>query len=118
MIANLLPEGVGQAIVGARCPKLYIPNVSNDPEQLGLKIHDCVRILHRKVCEDAGETVPLNKVLDLVLVDSKNADYANRLDTNQLAALGVRVLDVPLVTEASRPLLDSTHLAQALVSMT
>jgi hypothetical protein len=52
------------------------------------------------------------------LVDSKNADYAKRLDTNQLATLGVRVLDAPLVTKASRPLLDSTHLAQALVSMT
>jgi CofD-related protein of GAK system len=118
VVANLLPEGVGQAIVGAQCPKLYIPNVSDDPEQLGLKIHDCVRILHRKVCEDAGETVPLSKVLDRVLVDSKNADYAKRLDTNQLATLGVRVLDAPLVTKASRPLLDSTHLAQALVSMT
>lgn len=118
VVANLLPKGVGQAIASAQCPKLYIPNVGNDPEQLGLMVHDCIRILHRKVCEDAGESVPLSKVLDLVLVDSKNADYANRLDTKELAALGVRVLDIRLTSEGSRPLLDSTHLAQALVSMT
>ncbi len=117
VIANLLPRGVGRAIAEARCPKLYIPNVGNDPEQLGLEIHDCVEILHRKVCEDAGETVPLERTLNFVLVDARSADYAARLDIDRLGALGLRVIDMELVTAHSRPLLDSSRLAQTLVSM-
>lgn len=117
VIANLLPRGVGRAILDARCPKLYIPNVGHDPEQLGLKIHDCIGILHRKVCEDLGETVPMNRILNFVLVDSNHADYGARLDTSRLEGLGVRVIDMALVTDHSHPLLDSSRLAQTLVSM-
>lgn len=117
LIANLLPRGVGRAIRSARCPKIYIPNVGHDPEQLGLEIHDCIEILHRRVCEDCGESVPMDRVLDFVLIDSKNADYAARLDTARIEALGIQVIDVQLVTDQSRPLLDSSRLAQTLVSM-
>lgn len=117
VIANLLPRGVGRAILDARCPKLYIPNVGHDPEQLGLKIHDCIGILHRKVCEDLGETVAMNRILNFVLVDSNHADYGARLDTSRLEGLGVRVIDMALVTDHSHPLLDSSRLAQTLVSM-
>lgn len=36
LLANLLPEGVGRAIHANRCPKVFIPNSSPDPEQAGL----------------------------------------------------------------------------------
>ena len=117
LVANLLPKGVGRAIRAARCPKIYIPNVGHDPEQLGLKIHDCIEILHQKVSEDCGEPVPMNQVLDFILVDSENADYSDTLDLARVQSLGVQVVDVQLVTDRSEPLLDSARLAQTLVSM-
>jgi len=117
IVANLLPAGVGTAIAEARAPKVFVPNAGEDPEQFGMKIHDCVEVLHRKVCDDVGEDVSLARVLDVVLCDSVGADYGDRLDLDRLAALGVEVLDLPLVTERSETMLDPKPLAEVLLTL-
>ena len=117
IVANLLPAGVGTAIAEARVPKVFVPNAGEDPEQFGMKIHDCVEVLHRKVCDDVREDVSLARVLDVVLCDSVGADYGDRLDLDRLAALGVEVLDLPLVTERSETMLDPKPLAEVLLTL-
>ena len=45
LIANLLPGGVCEAIAQADCPKVFIPNLAGDPEQLGLDLTKTVATL-------------------------------------------------------------------------
>ena len=45
LVANLLPTGVGSAIAGTDCPKVYIPNLGHDPEQIGMTLDSSVQTL-------------------------------------------------------------------------
>lgn len=118
VVATLLPAGVGRAVRAAESPKVYIPNAGGDPEEIGMGVHDAVRALHRFVARDCGKPAPaVREVVDFVLVDSTRADYGERLDLDRIRALGVELIDVPLVTDKSRPLLDPTPLAEVLLSI-
>jgi CofD-related protein of GAK system len=69
LIANLLPKGVGACVAEIDCPKVYVPNTAQDPEQLGLSVADCVKTLL------AYLKVPSDRLLNLVLVDSAGGAY-------------------------------------------
>jgi CofD-related protein of GAK system len=117
VVANLLPKGVGAAVRSARAPKVYIPNTGTDPEQIGMSVGSAVETLASYVRRDTGEEVPLADILNLVLVDTQNGDYALPLDLERVRALGVEVADLELVTPRSRPDLDPGRLADALMSL-
>jgi CofD-related protein of GAK system len=117
IVANLLPGGVGSAICASESPKVYIPNAGRDPEERGMAVHDCLEVLHRCVRADGGNDVSLRDAVNFVLVDSKNADYGDRLDLDRIRKMGVDIIDTPLVTEESRPLLGSYPLAEILLSL-
>ncbi|MFW5488628.1 MAG: GAK system CofD-like protein [Desulfovibrio sp.] len=116
VVANLLPDGVGDAVAENLCPKVYVPNMGHDPEQYGMSVADSVRtLLHylKHGCSDERSTTEL---LNYVLVDSENGDYPGGLDMDAIRILGINVVDAPLVTEESAPYADPTLLAEALVS--
>ena len=58
-----------------------------------------------------------DRLLDLVIVDSARGRYPGGLDLDRIRRLGVRVLDVRLVTARSRPLIDARRLVEVLVSL-
>lgn len=117
VIACLLPGGVGSAVARARCPKVYVPNSGADPESIGKSVASAVEALIEQLRADAGPDVPVDQLLNVVVVDSEGACYEGGLDIAAVEALGVQVLDVSLVTEDSAPLLDPTRLVQALLSL-
>jgi CofD-related protein of GAK system len=117
VLANVLVQGVGRAISEAICPKVYIPNMGNDPEQLGMSLSDSVARLIEAVRRDAGEDTPVDRILNLVLIDSERGRYEIAMDTAGLKELGVEVADVALVGESGRPLIDARILAESLVSL-
>ena len=117
VVANLLPAGVGSAIAAARCPKVYVPNTGQDPEQRGMSVATSVSTLHEHARADAGHEVPLSRVVDVVLVDRDASHYAMPVDIARLDRLGVRVVAWPLVDDASRPYLHPQRLAEALLSL-
>lgn len=96
VLANLLPRGVGAAVAEARCPKLYISNTGNDPEQTGLSVAGTVRVLLDALRADAGD-LPARRLLGAVLVDARHGRYPQGIDAEGVAAMGVRVLDLPVV---------------------
>lgn len=96
VLANLLPEGVGEAVADALCPKLYIPNSGEDPEQRGMSVAQGVAVLLRTLRQDAGN-VPARQLLQRVLVDSQRGVYAGGIDVEGIAAQGVEVCDQPMV---------------------
>lgn len=117
VLANLLVRGIGRAVVETACPKIFVPNMGHDPEQLGMSLGDAVEALLAAVRRDAGEDTPTDRILDLVVIDSQGGTYDTPLDLARLKELGVGVLDVELVRENGWPLIDAHTLATTLLSL-
>ncbi len=101
LMPNLLVSGVGRAVAACRCPKVYVPNSSSDPEMMGHTVADCVAMLLAQLRRDAGEDTPTSDLLNFVLVDSRRVHYGHELDRAAVEACGVQLLDVDLATSAS-----------------
>jgi len=118
LIATLLPTGVCPAVAAAGCPKVHVPNVAGDSEQLGLSLADGVAVLLDYLRRGCGQKVAVDQVLNLVIVDSANAVYpGGPPDLAAIRRLGVEVIDVPLVSEQSAPYLDPARLLEVLLSL-
>ncbi len=117
VLANLLPRGAGRAIAASTAPKVYVPSLGTDPEQQGISLTDTVRRLLAVLGQDCEPPVPVEQLLNFVVIDSRNGRYNGGIDVPALQALGVRVLDLPLVSAQSAPLADAQLLSEALLSL-
>lgn len=117
VVANLLPRGIGRAITAASCPRVYVPNTLDDPEQVGMDIEAaCARILST-VRRDAGDAVPASRILDHVVLDRRACRHA-AVDVTRLRRLGIGVIERDLVSSGSHPAIDPLLLVRALLSIT
>lgn len=118
VLANLLPAGVGRAVAANDCPKVYVPNLGDDPEQLGLSLPDSVGRLLQQLRSDLGGECRSQRLLNFVLLDSSQGDCT----PDQRDALqrdhGVTVIDMKLVSRRSAPYYDRELLVSALLSLT
>lgn len=116
LVANLLLKGIGDAIAEAGVPKIYIPNSSVDVEEIGmdlpLKVKTLIHYLH-KSCEKPRRT---DELISHVAVDTVNTGVKLD-DIKKVRDLGVEVVDLPLATDRTAPLLDSKKLVETLVSL-
>jgi CofD-related protein of GAK system len=115
LIANLLPLGVGQAIAETDVPKIYVPNNVHDPELVGVSPADTVQLLLSYLRKGCREPVETRQLLQYVLVDARSRECDN-VGWRRVEQLGVTVVELPLVTQQSAPLLDPRRLAEALLS--
>ena len=118
ILANLLPKGVGTAIAASQCPKVYIPNLGQDPEQVGMTTDRMVLTLLEQLRLDLADDCDNNRLLNFVLIDSKNGVYPSPLSEETMKELGIQVVDVPMVSKQSAPYYDAALLANALLSLT
>lgn len=118
LIANLLPEGVGRTLSTLNCPKVFVPSTGIDPELIGKSLMDQVSELLGYLMRDCPSGIRPEALLDFVMVDSRNGEYGGALDKSALNGMGVRVIDLPLVTAESAPLIDEQLLIPALLSLT
>lgn len=116
VLANLLPVGAGRSVAQSPCPKCYIPNTGTDPEQMGLSVAEGVRILLEMLRRDAPD-MPTARLLNHVLVDTRNGDYPGGIDAEGIAAQGVELLDMPLV-EPNTALHDPEAVSRVLLRLT
>ena len=116
VLAALLPRGVGAAIAANGCPKVYIPNLGDDPELYGMSLRHQVDALLATLRADAGD-LPARRLLDFVVVDAARGRYAGLDGLDEVRELGVEILDLELVTPRSAPLLDEERLVAALLSL-
>lgn len=114
--ANLLPVGVGRALVDAACPKVYIPNLGVDPEQRGLSVTACVDQLVNFVRRDVGDSVRVRDVVQIVLLDRTREQYVESVDVDGLRDRGIDVLDLPLLSTRNGEL-DPAGVTEALLSL-
>ena len=102
VLCNLLPAGVGRAIAANDAPKIYLPNAGADPEQSALGMVEAVERIAAAVRADAGDDVPLARIVGTVLLDRRDALYGGAPDVLRLALEGVEVLRMRLSGEAAR----------------
>jgi CofD-related protein of GAK system len=116
ILANLLPRGIGRGLARRDVPKLYVPNTGSDPEMAGYTLSGAVEKLLALARRDAGEATPTERLLDLVVVDSRSGRYDFELDLDRVRALGVGVVDLPLARPGGEEL-DPQRLVELLVSL-
>lgn len=115
LIANLLPEGVGQAITHSRARKVFVPNLGVDPELQGLSLKDQIEQLERYIQQDLKQ--PPAGVIDLLLTDSRlhseiDADFIAWLDQRN-----IELIDVDLAGSERTDRYDEQKLSQALIAL-
>ncbi|CCO23802.1 GAK system CofD-like protein [Maridesulfovibrio hydrothermalis] len=118
VVANLLPQGIGNAIKTNKCPKIFTPNTGNDPE---LKCHSLTDQIHKLLCylrKDDPENISTKDVLNFILLDSVNGLYPGGVNKAEINKLGIQVIDCELISEKSTPHLDPALLSKALLSLT
>lgn len=118
LLANLLPRGVGRAVAGNRNPKVYIPNLGQDPEQIGMDPGQPIERLLMQLRQDAGEDCPAERLLNIILIDRSRGTYTPQLPIDRLRTQGIQVIDTPLISDQSQPWYDPRLLAAALLSLT
>lgn len=114
VLANLLPQGMGEAIAKARCPKVFIPNTSPDPELFGQTLADQVRFVCDTLCR--GKIRPAD-VLTTLLVDEDERRYPGGVPHELLSSYGIELRTLPLVAPDSSHV-DPEKLCRALLAMT
>jgi CofD-related protein of GAK system len=118
LVANLMPRGVGKAISNSLCPKIYIPNQVGDPELVGTSVYRSVEILLHYLQESCGEPTPVDQLLDFVVIDSKQGNYAKPLNLKKIKELGIQIIDTPLISKKSSPYFDADLVIPLLLSLT
>jgi CofD-related protein of GAK system len=118
LMANFLPGGVGSAIAANGGPKVYIPNLGEDPEQLGMDLDDAVRALVERLRADVPADTSADRLLNFVLMDSRAGSYPGGLSKRLMKQLGVEVIDTRLTRKAGASRYDDELLVSALLSLT
>ena len=118
LMANLLPRGVGPAIAGNGCPKVYIPNRGKDPEQIGMNAEAAVNRLLDCLHADKGRNTPGDKFLNFVLMDDRDKSPMAELPEKFLQERGIQAIKTRLVTRHSAPYYDPDLLVSTLLSLT
>ena len=115
LMANLLPEGVISAIVSNNNPKVFIPNLGNDPEQFGMTLKESTDYL-LTVMKQASPGAPTSALLNFILLDSKNGNYNGPVPV-ALKKQGIEIIDTNLVSPQSTPYYDPALLSNAILSL-
>lgn len=116
ILAQLLVKGVGKAIASTTVPKIYIPNTGRDPECFGYTVMEQVEAL----LEYGGmgdQTIAPNDLINFVLIDRQNGNYPGGIDEKYFLNQGIKLLDFPLITNASKPYIDDKLLLQILLTL-
>lgn len=118
LVANLLPAGICQAVAACDGPKVYVPNLGHDPEQIGMSADSAVQTLLEYLRDGASADCETGKLLNFVLIDSKRGHYSSTLSAGLMQQLGIQVIDTKLVSRQSAPHYDAELLVSALLSLT
>ena len=118
LVANLLPTGVTSAIADTDCPKVYIPNLGQDPEQIGMTLDSSIQTLLHYLRADNTNKRPTGKLLNFVIIDSKRGKYPSPISATIMQESGIQTIDTRLVSKQSAPYYDAELLAAALLSLT
>jgi CofD-related protein of GAK system len=117
ILANLLPVGVGEAVGKNPNPKVYIPNLGHDPEQLGMTLEDCILTLIRYLRKHADQPLKPSQYISTILLDVNEKYYAGGIPFERLRDMGINVVQRDLVTMRSAPYYNDDLLLKNLLAI-
>ncbi len=117
LVANLLPAGVGRAISRNPCPKVFVPNLAPDPEQIGMTLESTLKALLDALRADCDPPLPKDKLLDAILIDARHGTYPLPLDIDGLKRTGMHFLETELCNEDNPTMIDAHKLLVALLHL-
>ncbi|WP_166423107.1 GAK system CofD-like protein [Paraglaciecola sp. 20A4] len=117
IVANLLPVGVGDAVGKNPNQKVYIPNLGNDPEQIGMSLEDCVLTLLSYLRKNTQQALPASQYISTILLDVNDKYYPGGIPFERLRELGITVIQRDLVTMRSAPFYNDELLLKALLEI-
>lgn len=116
VLANLLPKGVGKAIYNNNGPKVFVPNLGNDPEMVGMTLNDAVETLITYIKRDLDFPVSDSRLLSHIIVDKNNKEMQRSIDKHRWQQLGIQIVEANVVSKKSAPYYDSEALLSVLLS--
>lgn len=116
LLATLIPLGVGDAVAASKGKKVFIPNLGKDPEQLGMNFEALVLTLIKALRRD-DIAVKVASLIDYIVVDSSRGCYPSAIPAAELAKLGIKLVDVALISDDSAPYYNPQKLVQVLQSL-
>jgi len=118
LMANLLPQGVCKEIAKNPCPKIYIPNLGHDPEQVGMELDDCLQTLIDGLQAGCDEAIPTDQLLSTVLIDEDGKHNPSQRMEHILERHRIELIRTPLTDSATAHVYDNKMLAEALLRLT
>lgn len=106
VIANLLVSGVAEAIHANPCPKVFLPNTTADPEQLGMNLTDMLSQLNQ-----LGKCTKLK-----ILLDEKDSSYPFSTQVDSLNC-GSEIIKLDIISPHSQPFYDTKKVVDALLNL-
>lgn len=116
LLANLLPSGVGKAIHQNGNAKVFIPNLGNDPEQLGMTLLDSLQTLLEHLQNDVPDSIATD-FITFIIIDSQHANYTGGIPYQMIERLGIQLIDTNLMKQGDTKY-DDQKLVAALLSLT
>lgn len=116
VLANLLPDGVGTAIRKNACPKVMVPNTTEDPETFGMSLEDQIDHLLKYARKDNPRQIKPSDVLNFILLDQNPDFYQGTIRASKYKKLGIEIVQCPLVNSKSTPLIDDQLFVASLLS--
>ncbi len=114
VVANLLPVGIAEAIRNTCCPKVFIPNLNNDPELFGLSLKEQIQYLGYIL---RGGEAKQNIYPDIILVDRNTNNYPGGIPYKWLIRNGIQLISTELITKTYAPYFDPQKICQTLIQI-
>ncbi len=118
LVANLLPKGVGKSALTSAAPRVFIPNLGNDPELFDTDLREQIDALNKAICDDAGRDADQVMSIDIVLTDSALHQGISPTILDYIEVRGIQLLDIDLRNARSTEHYDEQKLIEALLSLT
>ncbi len=118
LVANLLPKGVGKSALTSAAPRVFIPNLGNDPELFDTDLREQIDALNKAICDDAGRDADQAMSIDIVLTDSALHQGITPAILDYIEVRGIQLLDIDLRNARSTEHYDEQKLIEALLSLT
>ncbi|XOV77719.1 MAG: GAK system CofD-like protein [Aestuariibacter sp.] len=116
VLASLLPKGVGKAIYSNQGPKVFIPNLGEDPEMLGMDVNDAIQTLLDYIQQDLEHPVPENRLLSHIVIDKNNEQQQETIDRVRWQQHGMQIVETNIISKSSAPFYDTDALLSVLLS--
>lgn len=100
LLVNLLLPGVGEAILNNTNPKVYLPNLGVDPEQLGLTLVNQVEKIIDVVSR--GKQVNATNIIDFIVLEMAVFNDLSSFEKQRMEEMGITLLPLPLMDNDHR----------------